>query len=240
MERTTEKLLELQTVDVAVSQLRLKLRDNPLKLNSKKGAVQKAEEKIKEIQERIKDQQKNIDRVNLDIQEKEEDIRQHNAKLFAIKKNDEFAALKAEIGKLEDALSAFEDNVLAEMEKMETTREELKQAEDRLSRVKQDYFDFEKQVEAENNELENRLKDKKAERRNLADQIEDKEALETYTRLFERLEKEGNAVVPVVKGNCSGCFMKVPAQVVSDIMMENKIVFCKSCSRIIYLDDHVE
>lgn len=240
MERITEKLVDLQAVDAAVRELSLKLRDNPQKLDSKKGAVQKVEQTIKEIQETIKEHQKHIDRINLDIQEKEEDIRQHNAKLFSVKKNEEFAALKAEIGKLEDALSEMEDRVLAEMEKMETAREELKKAEDRLRRVKQDYAEFQKQVDAENKGLEQRLHEKKEERARLANGIEDTEAVGTYTRLFDRLEREGNAVVPVIKGNCSGCFMKVPAQVINEIMKEDKIVFCKSCSRIIYLDDHVE
>ena len=236
MQDTTEKLVKLQEVDDQIRMLRERKERTPQKLNSAKKKIEKADEQQAGKKKEITDHQKVIDRLNLDIQGKEEDIRQHNAKLFSIKKNDEFTAVKSEIGKLEAALSEYEDKVIEEMDFMERLQQELDQCKAEKEKAENVCRQLEKEVEKKNNEIQAEIDQKMKIREARAADIADPDAMTMYDRLISKLP-DGKAVVPVVAGSCQGCFMRLPDQEINELMKEKGVICCKSCLRILYLMD---
>ena len=68
-----------------------------------------------------------------------------------------------------------------------------------------------------------------AERATLAKDLPEKE-LTIYDRIAAG---RGQAIATVEKGNCSACFMKIPAQVHNMALLAKELVCCPSCGRIL-------
>ena len=74
----------------------------------------------------------------------------------------------------------------------------------------------------------------KAQRGALAEKVE-KNVLEKYDRLLKN--RDGLALASVVGDSCQGCFRIMPPQVINEIKMNNELVFCDNCARILYLEE---
>jgi hypothetical protein len=59
----------------------------------------------------------------------------------------------------------------------------------------------------------------------------DRDLLRHYQRIYR---KYGRAIVPVVKGACTGCFVRLPISLVSGIKQNDRIVSCENCGRFLY------
>jgi predicted nucleic acid-binding Zn-ribbon protein len=55
--------------------------------------------------------------------------------------------------------------------------------------------------------------------------------LKQYKRLKER---NGRPVVPVINGNCCGCYIKIPTALASDAMKNQILATCGNCGRFLY------
>jgi predicted nucleic acid-binding Zn-ribbon protein len=79
-----------------------------------------------------------------------------------------------------------------------------------------------------------RLKKTKNEQKKYVDLL-DEHSLKHYNRLSNI--RGGKAVVPVIGNVCGGCSMNITTQTLNALMGCKDLVFCQSCSRILYLDD---
>ena len=68
-------------------------------------------------------------------------------------------------------------------------------------------------------------------RKKLADAT-DSDALSRYGRLMR--SKGDFAVVPIRNGNCGGCHLHIPPQVVHDAKHGEELTSCEYCGRILY------
>ena len=53
-----------------------------------------------------------------------------------------------------------------------------------------------------------------------------------YDRLLKK--REGLALVPVKNDSCGGCHLELPPQAVNEIQMQERVIVCESCARILY------
>ncbi len=81
-------------------------------------------------------------------------------------------------------------------------------------------------------EIDNIKKMKEA-RAKIVSQLKD-HIYRKYTRLIKRY---GNAVVPVVNNACQGCYLVLPTQMISSDQLNESIVTCPNCGRILYWTD---
>ncbi|MDI6739298.1 MAG: hypothetical protein QME74_02925 [Candidatus Edwardsbacteria bacterium] len=65
---------------------------------------------------------------------------------------------------------------------------------------------------------------------NLEKQIEPA-ILRQYKRLKDR---NGRPVVPVINGNCCGCYIKIPTALASNAMKNQILATCGNCGRFLY------
>ena len=61
-------------------------------------------------------------------------------------------------------------------------------------------------------------------------------SLQSYNRLSNI--QGGKAIVPVIGNVCGGCSMNITTQTLNELMSSKDLVFCRSCSRILYLDEN--
>lgn len=136
-----------------------------------------------------------------------------------------------EIAKTEDDIRHIEDVELDLMERLEKLQPVLKEEQARLREVTA-------KGEAEKADLQKRatliqeeLRQLAAERQQLVAAI-DADVLSRYERLLR--SKGDFAIVPIKHGNCGGCHINIPPQVVHDARNGSELTSCSYCGRILY------
>lgn len=129
-------------------------------------------------------------------------------------------------------VSQREEVLLNTMGEVQTLEQELKAAQDELAALKAEFASAESEARDTLVTLEERQRKHSAEREELAKGI-DPATLSSYNRIKDKHAM--NAVVPVEKGTCAGCFMQIGPQIIVQISRANALVRCPGCGRILFL-----
>jgi predicted nucleic acid-binding Zn-ribbon protein len=170
-------------------------------------------------------------KLELEVDTKKQQIERYAMQQFQTKKNDEYRALAHEIEQCKEVIGKLEDGQLEWMEKAE---EAQKQAVAAAQTAKEAKSVVDGQVAA----LTTREKNLRAELAGLeASRQEyflavDEVARSKYMRLLKN--KGANVVVGIEHGVCGGCHMKLPAQILVSCQVQQELVSCVTCGRLLY------
>ena len=165
-----------------------------------------------------------------DLKEK---LKKYQTQLRSVQSSREYSAALNEIDGVEKLIRGTEDRFLELEEEIEKASGELSEREQTLP--------------AETEQHEERMKDWRAEQRDINEQLAG--AREEIARLeaeipprdraeFRRLidKKHGLAVAVVIGGSCSACHVKVRPAAMQILKQGREIVYCDSCKRILYYE----
>jgi len=223
-------LYELQIIDEQLDELEELRGDLPSSVNDLnstiKGIKDTVDQKDKEREASIQKQMVNED-------EKEtltENLKRYKAQLYQVRNNKEYDALTKEIDNTDDTIKKLEI--------------ENKQLEDLASRLKIEVDSVQPQLNALTEDLKIKEEDlKKIIKSNEREEgkLQEKRELVivkvktpdymTYMRI--RKAKGGRAIVPIVRGACSGCHNVVPSQRQLEIKSHKRVYTCEACGRIL-------
>ena len=220
-DRRHDKLLEEQ------KQLPNEISRMDQKIKIEKESIDKAVTEWKELETRNNSLEKEL----IEISEK---LARSKVRQLEVKKNEEYAALENEITSLLEKQSSTEDLQIEVLVKIDDARETAKIAEGKIAeKVK----DFEKQkaslserdqsISLEISEIEQEISD--ARNKVVADM------LRTYDRI-KRVVTKPPYLAPLSDQKCSGCHLKVSNDVVSSVLVEQKLTQCDQCGRIVYVE----
>lgn len=163
----------------------------------------------------------------------EQIIRQKNKQL-EVKKNEEYQALENEIANLASKANEKEDEQIEVLIKIDDARHTAKIAEEKITlRV----IDLEKQ-RVELDDRENELKqniEELSQEISLSRQEVEVPMLEVYDRTKKILTKPPY-IAPIEDQKCSGCNLRVSNDVISSVLVEQKLTQCDQCGRIVYVE----
>lgn len=200
--------------------------------------VSQIEEQLKTLQDEVvskkvelKDMRKKKMAAELEIEDIDSKIKRHEDEKYRIKSKDEFQALEKEIANLEKIKDKEEDSLLQSMEREEELSRLIPSLEQQLTEEKGTLTKEKGTLTVNLAKLEANGKELAQQRVNLSSQMN-----KVYYSHYEQLckIKNGLAVVKVEDEVCAGCNVKVSPSLVSQ-MRRGKLVYCESCSRIIYL-----
>jgi predicted nucleic acid-binding Zn-ribbon protein len=226
-----EKLLLVQDRDRRIAQLKMERMRIP-------EQVAAAEQRLKAESARLdglRDEAKHIEaerkKWEIDAESKRTQIAKYRMQLSQIKSNTEYQALLKEIARVEREIDEIETHELEVMEKSDQLQPSVKTEQVTLKEITA-------KVEAERADLQKRiaiidqdLKQVLAERQQLVQEI-DPDALNRYERLMR--SKNDFAVVPIRNGNCGGCHLNIPPQLVHTAKHGTELTSCDYCGRILY------
>jgi predicted nucleic acid-binding Zn-ribbon protein len=223
----------------------LVLQDRDRRIASLKAESARIPQEIAAVQKRVQDESARLDaaklqlkqieaekkKLEVDAESKRAQITKYRVQLNQIKSNTEYQALLKEINNAEQEIVHLEDVELELMDKTEKLQPLLKQEQVQLKEVtaKGETDTAELKRRAQNAEKE--LVTLRAERESLAAQA-DAELLARYDRLMR--SKGDYAIVSIVHGNCGGCHLTLPPQVVHNAKEGGEAVSCDYCGRILY------
>ncbi len=225
-----------------VQSLKNKINELETSQERRKQDVQKKRdliEKEKALGEKKQEEkivvQKNIDRKELDLKTNEGEITKYNVQLNSIKTNKEYSALISEIGSKKADMSILEDEILDTMSKLEIANQGVQKTTEDLRNEEESLKNLINSVDAEVKEADIEIEKIKGEQKKYIDLL-DEHSLNNYNRLSNI--KGGKAIVPVIGNVCGGCSMNITTQTLNELMGSKDLVFCRSCSRILYLDEN--
>ena len=163
-----------------------------------------------------------------------EKIGQHRNKQLGVKKNEEYQALETEIASLLSKQSEKEDEQIEVLLKIDSARETATIAEEKISVRVEDLQKQRLELLAREDELKKDIDSISGEIALSREEVETP-MLEIYDRTKKILAKPPY-LAPIEDQKCSGCNLRVSNDVVSSVLIEQKITQCDQCGRIVYIE----
>jgi len=226
-----ESLLVIQDRDHLIKSLKAELDKIPQDAANIKRKLDTAASELTAAKEAVVQNELAMKQINLDRQVRKDTMEKINVQRFETKKNDEYAALGAELTRYQDMIDELETQELEYMEKIDTLQETLNAAKEKLELTKASMAADVKALTEKKAQNTNRIQEVTADRTKLAANI-DADILAAYDRIFA---KKGNAAVsPMSDNQCGGCHMKVISDVASRTIDEKEISHCNNCGCFLY------
>jgi len=231
------KLVALQHVDAQIYQYRKESQEKPALLERLKEDFEAKKTHLKELEEKYKSIQLKRKEQEMDLKSKEEAIAKANMQLSQIKTNKEYTAKISEIENIKADQSIIEEKILMSYDEGDAIKATIEKEKELVVAEEKKYNDEKKQIEDLVQELNKKISQLEEDRKKITPLIE-----KTYLGRYEKIlaNKDGLAMVPVQGNVCGGCFMNIPAQVINEIKMHDKIILCELCARILYLEEDME
>ena len=232
-----KQLIRLQTVDLAIQELRTRIDKFPGISKALADKLRAATSGLETAREKFRNNQTHRKKLESDIGTAEAKITKYRDQMMSVKTNDEYRALQNEIEHAQSAIRKVEDEILNLMVEGKTQQSEIKSAEVRLKEDQQRVESERKQLEEENRRdlsaLESYLKERK--------EIESSISSELVPR-YERIRKArgGIAVAAARDYVCEICQVRIRPQVFQEIRKNDQIIVCEACQRILYDPDNLD
>lgn len=226
-----KQLIELQKIDSEIYQLKKDLAAGPISQKQCEEAFEKKKTGLKASEDALKALQLKQREKESELQAKEEKIKKLQSQLYQLKSNKEYSAMELEIKGLKADLSLLEEDILRLLDSLDQAKSKCAEEKERLAgeekKFKQEMEAIQKKISDIHADLAGWEEKRKAFTVNL-----DAKLAVQYEKVLK--SREGLALVPVRQNSCAGCHMELPPQVVNLVMMQEEIVVCESCSRILY------
>ncbi len=227
-----EALRDLHRVDSEIDKIDAQTELLPVSLHRIEARLNRQLQAIDHKRQRLKALRSQIHTKEVDLRAAEEQVDKLSQQMRKIRTNKEFTALQHEIGIKRVDASRVEDHILALMADIDQLQAEIKEIEQNVAQIQRELAEEQELVDEEAAKLAARRAELKRQRGAVARNVEP-ELLQEYERIAA--SKGSSALAACVGRTCQGCFMQIPPQLDQDLHAGIKIVYCPSCSRILYL-----
>lgn len=210
-----------------------RLERGPLQLRARQAGVAKLQESLTAAQGEVKAARVASDQKQLALKTSEEKIQGLQVKLNQAASNREYQALKDQIAADRMAGSVLQDEILELMEKLDTLKSAVAEAEAALAKGRGELEKQQQAVREQQSMLGDEIKRLETELR--AAEIDLPQDLKAdYARAIKSRGADGLA--PIDGDSCGGCYQHITPNMLSDLKLE-RVVFCKTCGRLLYLPE---
>jgi predicted nucleic acid-binding Zn-ribbon protein len=222
-------LYELQIVDEQLDELEELRGDLPVAVESlrsrmnqiKKETEEKEEQRINSLEERKENEE--------EVEKLKTNQKKFKAQLYNVRNNKEYDALTKEIDHSEEQIKKLE----SENDKLADVSKKLA---DEIEEVTPQKTELNNDLKVKETDLKEIIKTNAKEEAKLRERrkvIEDQTKKADYSAYMKIRKAKGKAVVTIKRSACSGCHNIVPSQRQLEIRRNNKLFFCEYCGRIL-------
>lgn len=230
MRKNIELLLKLQDVDYDLGELERSKYYLPDMIKNLEKEIEDTETILHSTEEELKEKNLTIKRLEGDLQVHNTELEKLQKQMKFIKTNREYDALTNEMANHKLKISEIEEQILQMMTNVDELRDKIEEYKKKLSEVRENNTAQLAHLREELGSIEDKIKMKQGERKNIAMRI-DKKILATYERV--KKGKREQVVVAIRKRACSGCYKSLPPQRIQEIKMEEEIITCDNCGRVL-------
>lgn len=227
-------LVELQGLDTHIFRLEDGLEAIPETIKNKEDEFKEKDASLKKLDDELKALQVKRKEKEGDLAAKEGNIKKFQQQQNLVKTNKEYSALRDEIGRAKADNSIIEEEILKLFYEIESENKKIAAEKEFLKGEEAKFIEEKKRLLAEADGMKGELAGLKSQREALAARV-DKNILKRYERIVK--SKDGLAVVTIVDEACQGCFRVLPPQVTNEVKMNEELVVCEYCTRILYIEE---
>jgi predicted nucleic acid-binding Zn-ribbon protein len=237
MSSSTTSLRDLHQLHQRAKALRDRLLSGPKTLAARKLAHEARLKTLEEAKKSLQDEKVSVKKLEHTLQSQQSKSDDLRGKLNAVKKNEEYKAIQNQLALDKSHMDKTEGEILEAMVKVDEKTVVLHAAEAEAKKLADEVAALTKQIEqhadaqkAQLAELEKAIIE--------AESVIDEDERDRYRRTVK--QRGADALASVEGGACSGCFLTVHAQMMNQLINGDKLTFCLSCGRILYLaeEDH--
>lgn len=230
-----EQLITLQQLENASIEARTGIEGLPARVEALDARLAHAAEDVAKAREQFDQHKADRQALENELAQVQTRLSRFKGQLMEVKTNKEYQAMQVEIAGAEAEVRRLEDRILERMLEADELTEEVKRAE-KAEADERAAIEAEKSaIEQERKELESRLAQLDAERTERAGQLSPQ-----VLSLFQTLARHRNGVAVVVArdGRCSSCQVRLRPQLFNHIRLNNTVIQCESCQRILYYESN--
>ncbi len=231
MKKWIEDLLELQTIDMRIRNMKMRLEMLPKEKVSLEAELKKEEGEIKSKSEYTKKTELAIKKTESEISQINETIKKIQANSAMVKKNNEYQAMMSEIAQNRTKISDLETEEITLLDELERVKTELKEFEKqyhaKVRTIRENISEL-LQMELEVREEINRLIAERGIKENGISQ----EVIRLYSRL---LKTAGDPLVKVNNDICGNCHLKLTPQTLTEAR-KGAVIACDNCQHLLYFE----
>ena len=226
-----ERLIRLQSLHNIVDDARRRIAAIPAqfeafetKLNKLRTALSDAKQQLDNNQEVRRNLEKEVSGAKSRLSK----FQEHE---MIVKTNEELWAVQTEITTAKSAVQSFEEDLLVSMLETDALTASVNEAERSMVTVEAEIEAERQTIEQERATSEATAKQALVARESLASEI-DAAVLALFDQIAEK--RNGLAVVEAKNNLCSSCHVRLRPQVFNDIRLNDRVIQCESCGRILY------
>lgn len=227
-------LVKLQEVDSEIYALNNEKTAKPQEIKALEAPFESKKHGLAELEKRSLELQKERKEKELELGSNAEAVKKLQGQLYSLKTNKEFQTMQQQIADTKADGSVIEEKILISFEESDKVKYQIEQENLKLKEEEKKFSDAKNKIEARVKEIDERLNQLAAQRKQIIPDIDPKMLLE-YERILN--SRNGLAIVTVRGNSCGGCNMLVPAQVINLIKMYEHIITCEMCNRILYINE---
>jgi predicted nucleic acid-binding Zn-ribbon protein len=227
------KLLDLQTVDHRINQLRRDKGDYPKRIEALEEALQEAEEILQTQQDRIAELKKMGRHYERELAQANEALKSHEARLYEVKTNKEYDALQHEIEAWQDSVDQNETSLVETMTELEELTVGIEEEAESSEEARQARRAEIESLKSKLDVIETQTEQEQQAREKLTQGVKPR-----LLAGYERIRKaKGDAVARVTRQACGGCFTRLPPQLMAELRKRSRIIHCENCGRMLVWDE---
>ena len=227
-------LVKLQGLDSEIYALENEKEAKPLEIKAIELSFEAKKQSLALLEKNSLDLQKQRKEKELELATNAEAVKKLQSQLYSLKTNKEFQTMLQQIADAKADGSVIEEKILISFEDSDKIKAQIDQENLNLKEEEKGFLEQKKKVELRVKEIDDRLNQLQAQRKQITPEI-DLKMLSEYERILS--SRDGLAIVTVVHNSCGGCHMLVPPQVINLIKMYEHIVTCEVCNRIFYISE---
>ena len=237
MPSTASNLRELHQLHQRAKALRDRLTSGPKTLAARKAALANKQAALEDARKALQDEKVAVKKHEHHHQSQQSRSDELKIKLNAVKKNEEYKAIQNQLALDKSHMDKTEGEILEAMERVDIRTAALHAAELEVKK-------FQEEVDALTQQIEQHADAQKAQLADLdraiveAESVIDEDDRDRYRRIVK--QRGADALAPAEGGACSGCYTTLTAQVMNELINAEKLTFCMTCGRVLYLaeEDH--
>ncbi|MCS5670617.1 MAG: C4-type zinc ribbon domain-containing protein [Acidobacteriota bacterium] len=226
-----ERLIRLQSLHNIVDDARRRIAAIPAQFKVFETRLNKLQTVLSEAKQQLDKNQavrRNLEKEVSDAKSRLAKFKEHE---MIVKTNEELWAVQTEIATAKDAVQSFEEELLVSMLETDTLTVAVNEAERSMATAEAEIEAERRTIEQERATSEAAAEEAHTAREALAREI-DTAVLALFDQIAEK--RDGLAVVEAKDNLCSSCHVRLRPQVFNDILLNNRVIQCESCGRILY------
>lgn len=233
MTQIVETLRTLHRIHRQLSDLRERMEKGPRQVLAREANIARLEAEANSTGGQAKAARMQVDQKELQLKTGEAKILELKRKLNTAASNREYQALLEQIAGNEMANSVLADEILELFERVDSSKESVVLASERLAQAKTELEKNRATVEHEQQQIRGDIERLRGELKGI-ETLLPTEIKEMYLRTTA--SKGYDAMAQVDSETCQGCFQHITANRYNDLVL-GRVVLCQTCGRLLYLPE---